>query len=56
MNFTYLEHDLWCHEGFLAHNYHVPIRKANAGLRVSRVFKVEAVAGRNCAVLLLKNS
>ncbi len=56
MKFTYLEHDLWCHKGFLAHNDHVPIREANAVLRVSRVFKVEAIAGRNCAVLLLRNS
>ena len=56
IKFKYLEHDLWRHEGFLAHDNHVSIRKANAGLRVGRVFRVQAVAWRHCAVLLLRKS
>ena len=56
IKFKYLEHDLWRHEGFFAHDNHVSVRKANAGLRIGRVFRVQAVAWRHCAVLLLRNS
>ena len=54
--FTHLEHDLWGHEGFLAHDDHVTVRKADAGLGVGGVLVVEGVGGRHGAVLLLIKS